>query len=235
MSWSWVIRTHNHLLFSYVPSYISSFFSLPVKRESGEHLTHEEVINKLDSETVSYEPSLGIGDQFCECLRVGFKVEIAHYETAVEWLKDLIYGSEFNQERWIAVFFPCSTLLLTRRLCWKGYKSILRKSSSRCLSWSVTATLSCHLFGRTCCMLRTRHPEPAEFYRKQNSSPSSYRTFTILRIKLSPTSMNWGNTVSLFTWWRTPRQVGWSLRDSTGSIRDSYWSHRWYFKDQESP
>jgi len=32
-------------------------------------------------------------------LRVGFKVEIAHYETAVEWLKDLIYGSEFNQER----------------------------------------------------------------------------------------------------------------------------------------
>ena len=71
--------------FSYVPSYISSFFSLPVKRESGERLTYEEVINRLDSETVSYEPSLGVGDQFCEVLRVSLKVEIAQYETAVAW------------------------------------------------------------------------------------------------------------------------------------------------------
>lgn len=70
-----------------------------MKRESGERLTYEEVINRLDSETVSYEPSLGIGDQFCEVLRVSLKVEIAQYETAVAWLKDLLYGSEFNKER----------------------------------------------------------------------------------------------------------------------------------------
>ena len=83
----------------YISAYLSSFFSLPVTRESGEHLTHEEVINKLDNETVSYEASLGVGDQFCETLRVSFKVETPMYETAITWLRDLVYGSEFNKER----------------------------------------------------------------------------------------------------------------------------------------
>jgi hypothetical protein len=73
---------------------------MPVKRQSGEYLTHEQVINKLDNETVSYEVGLGISNSFTETLRVSIKVETALYETAVAWLKDLIYGSEFNQERW---------------------------------------------------------------------------------------------------------------------------------------
>lgn len=80
-------------------TYLTSFFSLPVTRQSGERLTHEEVINKLDNETVSYEANLGIGDQFCETLRVSLKVETPLYETAIAWLRDLVYGSEFNKER----------------------------------------------------------------------------------------------------------------------------------------
>lgn len=68
-------------------------------RQSGERLTHEEVINKLDNETVSYGASLGIGDQFCETLRVSLKVETPMYETAIAWLRDLVYGGEFDKER----------------------------------------------------------------------------------------------------------------------------------------
>ncbi|KIM85318.1 hypothetical protein PILCRDRAFT_817322 [Piloderma croceum F 1598] len=83
----------------YMSAYLSAFFSLPVTRQSGERLTHEEVINKLDNETVSYEASLGIGDQFCETLRVSFKVETPMYETAIAWLRDLVYGGEFDKER----------------------------------------------------------------------------------------------------------------------------------------
>lgn len=82
-----------------VSVYLASFFSLPITRASGEKLTHEEVINRLDNETVSYETALGLGDQFCETLRVSFKVEAQQYETAIAWLKDLVYGSEFNKER----------------------------------------------------------------------------------------------------------------------------------------
>lgn len=72
-------------------------------------MTHEEVINKLDNETVSYETALGLGDQFCETLRVSFKVEAQQYETAIAWLKELVYGSDFNKER--------SALLILSLVC----------------------------------------------------------------------------------------------------------------------
>lgn len=98
----------NHLS-RYASAYLTSFFSLPVTRQSGEHLSHEEVINKLDNETVSYESGLGLGDQFCETLRVSFKVETPHYETAVAWLRDLVYGSEFDKERSVIHVYPFDT------------------------------------------------------------------------------------------------------------------------------
>ncbi|KAJ7597129.1 Metalloenzyme, LuxS/M16 peptidase-like protein [Mycena floridula] len=83
----------------HVSTYLSTFFALPVKRQSGEHLGHEQVINKLDDETVSYEAGLGISGSFAETLRVTIKVETAAYETAIAWLKDLVYGAEFTKDR----------------------------------------------------------------------------------------------------------------------------------------
>lgn len=66
---------------------------------SGERLSHEEVINKLDNETVSYEISTGISNTFTDVLRVSIKVEVALYETAIAWLRDLVYGGEFDKDR----------------------------------------------------------------------------------------------------------------------------------------
>ena len=76
-----------------------------MKRQSGEHLTHEEVVDQLDDQTVSYDASLGISGRFAETLRVTIRVEVAKYELAVAWLKDLLYGSEFVKERCV---FPSS-------------------------------------------------------------------------------------------------------------------------------
>lgn len=83
----------------HISTYLSAFFSLPVQRDSGERLTHEQVINNLDDETVSYEVGLGISNVFAETLRVSIRVETAHYETAIAWLKDLLYGAEFDKDR----------------------------------------------------------------------------------------------------------------------------------------
>ncbi|KAF9460806.1 Metalloenzyme, LuxS/M16 peptidase-like protein [Collybia nuda] len=83
----------------HISTYLSAFFSLAVKRHSGELLTHEEVINKLDNETVSYEAGLGVSDGFSDSFRVSIKVEITMYEAAVEWLRDLLYGGIFDPER----------------------------------------------------------------------------------------------------------------------------------------
>lgn len=68
-------------------------------RLSGVRLSHEEVINKLDNETVSYEISTGISNAFTDVLRVSIKVEVALYETAIAWLRDLVYGGEFDKDR----------------------------------------------------------------------------------------------------------------------------------------
>ncbi|KAJ8084110.1 hypothetical protein PM082_002877 [Marasmius tenuissimus] len=83
----------------HISTYLSAFFALPVNRMSGERLTHEEVINKLDDETVSYEVGLGVSGSFSQTLRVSIKVETSAYETAIAWLRDLVYGAEFNKER----------------------------------------------------------------------------------------------------------------------------------------
>jgi len=77
----------------------TSFFSLPVRRSTGERLSHEQVVNKLDDETVAYGAELGTNGAFEELLRVSIKVEKNQYGTAVSWLKDLFYGSAFDKER----------------------------------------------------------------------------------------------------------------------------------------
>ena len=96
------IRTHSCC--RYFQPYLGSFFSLPVKRQSGERLSHEEVVDQLDDQTVSYEVNHGISGMFAETLRVTICVEVAKYELAVAWLRDLLYGSEFTKERY--VLFP---------------------------------------------------------------------------------------------------------------------------------
>lgn len=83
----------------YLSTYAAAFFSLPVKLENGEVLSHEEVVNQLDDLTVSYEAGLGLSDQFTEFARISFKVETAHYESAVTWLRDLVWGAVFDKER----------------------------------------------------------------------------------------------------------------------------------------
>ncbi|KXN89943.1 hypothetical protein AN958_04947 [Leucoagaricus sp. SymC.cos] len=83
----------------YLSTYLSSFFSLPIVRTTGEKLIHEDVVNQLDDETVSYEVAFGISDAFTENFRVSIKVELAAYEKAVAWLRDLVYGAVFDKER----------------------------------------------------------------------------------------------------------------------------------------
>ncbi len=71
-------------------------------RQSGVRLSHEEVVNQLDNDTVSYEVGLGVSNNFTDTFRITIKVEKAKYETAIAWLRDLVYGSEFDKERYVS-------------------------------------------------------------------------------------------------------------------------------------
>jgi len=94
----------NHLR-PYMSAYLLAFFSLPIIRHNGVRLTHEDAINQLDNDTVSYNVELGVSGSFTNVIRVSIEVERASYETAVAWLRDLIYGAEFDKERWVFPLF----------------------------------------------------------------------------------------------------------------------------------
>ncbi|GJJ09486.1 hypothetical protein Clacol_003709 [Clathrus columnatus] len=64
-----------------------------------EMLSHEDVINRLENETVSYEISLGLDGYFSQYVRVSINVEASKYDIALRWLHDLIYGSIFDKDR----------------------------------------------------------------------------------------------------------------------------------------
>jgi len=68
-------------------------------RHNGERLAYEDAINQLDKDTVSYDVEFGVSDAFTNTICVSIEVERASYETAVAWLRDLIYGAEFDKER----------------------------------------------------------------------------------------------------------------------------------------
>ncbi|CAG8657149.1 528_t:CDS:10, partial [Cetraspora pellucida] len=82
----------------YLEIYLESFYSLPLNRPNGEHLTFEQVVNELNKDTVSYEHNLGIkGYEGMICFSV--KVEAAKYATGIQWLRDLLWNTEFTVER----------------------------------------------------------------------------------------------------------------------------------------
>ena len=83
----------------YVVLYLSALFTLPLSFPDGTRLTHEEVINLLDKETISYDVNYGVSSVAAELLSVSIKVEVSKYATGISLLRDLIYHSEFAEDR----------------------------------------------------------------------------------------------------------------------------------------
>lgn len=83
----------------YVVLYLNALFTLPLSFPDGTRLTHEEVINLLDKETVSYDTAFGVNGSASELLSVSIKVEVSKYATGISLLRDLIYHSEFAEDR----------------------------------------------------------------------------------------------------------------------------------------
>lgn len=76
--------------------YINTFHSLPVERD-GSRLSFEDVVRLLDSETVDYD--ISFGSAISEQIEVSIKVEKDKYTTAISWLRDLLFNSDFDAAR----------------------------------------------------------------------------------------------------------------------------------------
>ncbi|KAL3870529.1 hypothetical protein ACJMK2_038583 [Sinanodonta woodiana] len=88
----------------YLPLFCEVLFESPMFR-NGVLISHEEVIEQLQADTLVTEASLGIqGEHFSlvyfpHIVQVFLKVELEKYEKGVAWLKDLLYNIKFTAER----------------------------------------------------------------------------------------------------------------------------------------
>ena len=147
-----------------------------MKRQSGERLSHEEVVDQLDDQTVSYDVNLGVSGRFTETLRVTIRVEVAKYELAVAWLRDLLYGSEFAKERFVCPLCESLTALMTIQ---QGFKLPWLKCSRHCRVSNGMGAPSCRPFRRSCYMRAIRRIGPAGSLSSLTSFRRSQRKFTL--------------------------------------------------------
>ena len=75
--------------------YIDNFFNSPVMRD-GKRIEFEQVVVELEKDTVDYEmdSASSLGDP--EGLRVMIQVEAEKYETAIHWIRCLLWDSIFD-------------------------------------------------------------------------------------------------------------------------------------------
>lgn len=56
--------------------YMDTIFSSPIRIDDGNHINHDDVIQKLDLDIISYDASLGYQASFREYIVVTIKVEV---------------------------------------------------------------------------------------------------------------------------------------------------------------
>ena len=81
-----------------LPIYFENFFSTPMIHE-GKKIGFEQMIKELERDTVSFGMGSGqmIGNG--ETIIIKLQVEVEKYQTAIQWLRDLIFSSIFDIKR----------------------------------------------------------------------------------------------------------------------------------------
>ena len=82
--------------------YLENFFNSPVLR-NGKRLEFEHVIMDLEKDTISYGIESGSRLGNPEVLTIQFQVEAEKYETAIQWLKDLLFHGIFDPTVWSSI------------------------------------------------------------------------------------------------------------------------------------
>ncbi len=63
----------------------------------GKRLEFEQVVVELEKDTVGYTIDSGSSIGNPEVLRIKFQVELEKYETAIRWLKEMLWQSIFDE------------------------------------------------------------------------------------------------------------------------------------------
>lgn len=78
--------------------YMDNFFNTPMIRD-GKKIRFEQMIMELERDTVDYSMESGQAIGNPETITIKLQVELEKYQTAIQWLRDLIFSSIFDIER----------------------------------------------------------------------------------------------------------------------------------------
>ncbi|KAH7391757.1 zinc metalloprotease-like protein [Pyrenochaeta sp. MPI-SDFR-AT-0127] len=81
--------------------YLTNFFATPIVKD-GKRIEFEEVITKLEQDTIEFSVDRGSDIGSSEMLYIPFVAEAAKFETVVQWLKTMLVDSVFDTERIIS-------------------------------------------------------------------------------------------------------------------------------------
>ncbi|GAA5808872.1 hypothetical protein MFLAVUS_002271 [Mucor flavus] len=79
--------------------YMDTIFASPIRIDDGNYINHDDVIQKLDLDIISYDASLGYQASFREYIVVTIKVEAKKYAAGVHWLQHLMWNIQFTHDR----------------------------------------------------------------------------------------------------------------------------------------
>ncbi|XP_071154933.1 uncharacterized protein C05D11.1-like [Mytilus edulis] len=88
----------------YLPLFCEVIFESPILR-NGELIDHEEVIKQLEADTISFSGRVGVGGSKFLCgtypqmVQVELKFEEDKYLKGIQWLKDILFHTQFTAER----------------------------------------------------------------------------------------------------------------------------------------
>ena len=78
--------------------YMDNFFNTPMTRD-GKEIGFEQMIMELERDTVGYSMESGQATGNPETITIKIQVEVEKYQTAIQWLRDLIFSSIFDVKR----------------------------------------------------------------------------------------------------------------------------------------
>mmetsp|Transcript_7633 Transcript_7633/g.28614 ORF Transcript_7633/g.28614 Transcript_7633/m.28614 type:complete len:1066 (-) Transcript_7633:1378-4575(-) len=88
----------------YIELYLEVIFGCPIQKDD-KLLSHEEVIQMLTEDSVSYSNTCGsfggnfVAGEFAQMLNLEMKFEKEKYHKMVEWLRDVLYNTVFTKKR----------------------------------------------------------------------------------------------------------------------------------------
>ncbi|CZR67502.1 related to metalloprotease 1 [Phialocephala subalpina] len=81
-----------------LPLFIDNFFNTPIIQD-GKRVEFEEVVTKLEQDTISYAMNGGSRLSDPEGLVIQFQIEPEKYATAIKWIRTMMFDSIFDETR----------------------------------------------------------------------------------------------------------------------------------------